>query len=134
MSALLKTQTATYTDFDMNFMPHPVTGDIGRVKDVEAVKRSMLNLLMTSHYERPFHPEIGGNIRDTLFEPFSSFSEDNLKLAIIEVIQNFEKRVTISEVKVNGYPDQNGYEIIIMYYIENIAEQLTVETFLERVR
>jgi len=37
-------------------------------------------------------------------------------------------------VKVNGYPDQNGYEIIIMYYIENIAEELAVETFLERVR
>lgn len=131
---VIKTQSGTYTDFDLNFMPHPVTGDIGRVKDVEAVKRSMINLLMTSHYERPFHPEIGGNIRDTLFEPFSAFSEDNLKLAILEVIQNFEKRVKLSEIDVKGYPDENGYRIMISYYIDNIADEMSFETFLERVR
>jgi len=134
MAAILKVQTATFTDFDMNFMPHPVTGDIGRVKDVEAIKRSLQNLLMTSHYERPFHPEIGGNIRDTLFEPFSQFNEDNLRLAITEVIQNFERRVKISGIDVKGYPDENGYRITIAYYIENIADEQSFQTFLERVR
>jgi phage baseplate assembly protein W len=115
-------------------MSHPVTGDLGRLKDVESIKRSMVNLLMTSHYERAFHPEIGGNIRASLFEPFGEFTEDMLKLAIVEVIQNFESRVTLQDVNVEGYPDENGFKVRIDFYIENVASVNTIETFLERVR
>lgn len=132
--ARLSSPNATYSDFDMNFMAHPVTGDLGRVKDIEAIKRSMINLLMTAHYERPFHPEIGGNIRASLFEPFTEFTEDMLKLAIVEVIQNFEERVTLDGVTVEGYPDENGFKVRIDFYIENVASVNTIETFLERVR
>lgn len=132
--ARLSSPNATYSDFDMNFMAHPVTGDLGRVKDIEAIKRSMINLLMTSHYERPFHPEIGGNIRASLFEPFGEFTEDMLKLAIVEVIQNFEERVTLDGVIVEGYPDENGFKVRIDFYVENVASVNTIETFLERVR
>ncbi len=132
--ARLSSPNATYSDFDMNFMAHPVTGDLGRVKDIEAIKRSMINLLMTSHYERPFHPEIGGNIRASLFEPFGEFTEDMLKLAIVEVLQNFESRITLEGVNVEGYPDENGFKVRIDFYIENVASVNTVETFLERVR
>lgn len=132
--ARLSSPNATYSDFDMNFMAHPVTGDLGRVKDIEAIKRSMINLLMTAHYERPFHPEIGGNIRASLFEPFGEFTEDMLKLAIVEVIQNFEERVTLDGVTVEGYPDENGFKVRIDFYIENVASVNTIETFLERVR
>lgn len=132
--ARLSSPNATYSDFDMNFMSHPVTGDLGRLKDVESIKRSMVNLLMTSHYERAFHPEIGGNIRASLFEPFGEFTEDMLKLAVVEVIQNFESRVTLSDVNVEGYPDENGFKVRIDFYIENVATVNTIETFLERVR
>jgi phage baseplate assembly protein W len=132
--ARLSSPNATYSDFDMNFMAHPVTGDLGRVKDVESIKRSMINLLMTAHYERPFHPEIGGNIRASLFEPFGEFTEDMLKLAIVEVLQNFESRVTLQGVNVEGYPDENGFKVRIDFYIENVASVNTIETFLERVR
>ena len=132
--ARLRSPNATYSDFDMNFMAHPVTGDLGRVKDVESIKRSMINLLMTAHYERPFHPEIGGNIRASLFEPFTEFTEDMLKLAIVEVLQNFESRVTLEGVNVEGYPDENGFKVRIDFYIENVASVNSIETFLERVR
>lgn len=125
---------ATYSDFDMNFIPHPVTGDLPRVKDIEAVKRSLINLLLTSHYERPFHPELGGNLRTLLFEPFTEFTEDLIKVAIVEVIQNFERRVTISDILVEGRPDENGFRVRLEFYIENIAEPTSIETFLERVR
>ena len=132
--ARLSSPNATYSDFDMNFMSHPVTGDLGRLKDVESIKRSMVNLLMTSHYERAFHPEIGGNLRASLFEPFGEFTEDMLKLAVVEVIQNFETRVTLQDVNVEGYPDENGFKVRIDFYIENVATVNTIETFLERVR
>lgn len=132
--ARLSSPNATYSDFDMNFMAHPVTGDLGRVKDVESIKRSMINLLMTAHYERPFHPEIGGNIRASLFEPFTEFTEDMLKLAIVEVLQNFESRVTLEGVNVEGYPDENGFKVRIDFYVENVASVNSIETFLERVR
>lgn len=132
--ARLSSANSTYSDFDMNFIAHPVTGDLGRVRDVESIKRSMIALLMTSHYERPFHPEIGGNIRNTLFEPFGEFTEDMLKLAIVEVLQNFEERITLDNVDVEGFPDENGFRVRIDFYIENVASVNTVETFLERVR
>ena len=124
----------TYSDFDMSFLPHPVRKDIGRVTNVESVKRAMINLLMTSHYERPFHPEIGGNIRELLFEPFTQFTEELLQIAIIEVIENFEPRVVLKDVRINAKPDENGVEVTIEFFIENQATPVTITTFLERVR
>lgn len=130
----LQAPIATFSDFDLNFIAHPVTGDIGRVRDVEAIKRSMINLLLTSHYDRPFHPEIGGNIRALLFEPFTEFTEDLIKIAIVEVIQNFERRVKLSNIVVAGFPDENGFKVRIEFYIENLPTLVTLDTFLERVR
>jgi len=130
----LTAPNATFSDFDLNFIAHPVTGDVGRVRDIEAVKRSMINLLLTSHYERPFHPEIGGNIRALLFEPFTEYTEDLIKIGIVEVIQNFEKRVKIDNVIVQGVPDENGFKVRIDFYIENLPTLVSLDTFLERVR
>jgi len=130
----LQAPNATFSDFDMNFIAHPVTGDLGRVRDIEAVKRSLVNLLLTNHYDRPFHPEIGGNIRALLFEPFTEYTEDLIKIAIVEVVQNFEKRVRLDNVSVEGFPDENGFKVGIDFYIENLPTLVTLDTFLERVR
>ena len=57
-----------YSDLDLDFTRNPVTSDIVKLNDVDSVKRSVKNLIQTNHYERPFHPEIGSDIRGLLFE------------------------------------------------------------------
>src|SRR5210317_4693 len=61
-----------FKDISLSFTKHPVTGDIAKLSDVDAIKRSVRNLINTNHYERPFHPKIGSDIRDALFEPVSA--------------------------------------------------------------
>ena len=65
-----KRSSRVYKDLNLNFTRNPVTGDVATVTDVNAVKRSIRNLLLTNHYERPFHPEIGSDIPALLFENF----------------------------------------------------------------
>ena len=70
-----------------------VTNDVNRLTDVEAVKRSVRNLINTNHYERPFHPEIGSDVRAMLFEPMTPLTALNLQRKVAEVLNNFEPRI-----------------------------------------
>ena len=78
-----KKSTRTYVDLDLDFARHPVTNDIVKIEDVNAVKRSVKNLINTQFYERPFHPELGCGARDLLFENFTPMTsillEERLK-------------------------------------------------------
>ena len=62
-----KNSSRIYKDLNLNFSANPVTQDVTTVTDVISVKRSIRNLLLTNHYDRPFHPEIGSNIQHLLF-------------------------------------------------------------------
>jgi phage baseplate assembly protein W len=124
----------TYSDFDMNFIPHPVRKDVVRVSDAEAVKRSILNLLLTAHYERPFRPDLGGRVRELLFEPFTEFTAELLQIAILEVIGNYEPRAEVTDLAVEPYPDENGFRVKLAFYMQNVAEPVVIDTVLERVR
>lgn len=128
------TKDITYSDFDMNFIPHPVRKDVAKVTNIESVKRSVINLLLTAHYERPFRPELGGRVRELLFEPFTRFTAELLEIAILEVLGNFEPRVTVTAIDIDPAPDENGFRVRIDFYITNVAEPVTVDTILERVR
>ena len=63
-----KRSSRVYKDLNLNFTANPITGDVATVTDVNAVKRSVRNLLLTNHYDKPFHPEIGSNVTSLLFE------------------------------------------------------------------
>ena len=82
--------TRIYSDLDFNFTAHPVSKDVTRKYDENAVKTALKNLILTRNYERPFHSEIGSPIRALLFEPASPMLNVTLKRAIIDVINNFE--------------------------------------------
>ena len=79
-----------YKDLNLNFTANPVTGDVATITDVNAVKRSVRNLLLTNHYDRPFHPEIGSNIPYLLFENFGPITGNQLARQIEEMITNFD--------------------------------------------
>ena len=130
-----KRSSRVYKDLNLNFSANPVTGDVATVTDVIAVKRSVRNLLLTNHYDRPFHPEIGSNVPYLLFENFGPITGNQLSRAIEEMIGNFEPRARVESVECNPVPDTNTYDIRIYFYVENMpAELQEFQTLLEAVR
>ena len=129
-----KRATRIYKDLDLDFGRNTVTNDVNRLTDVEAVKRSVRNLINTNHFERPFHPEIGGNVRALLFENMTPLTALNLQRKIEEVLSNFEPRAKITQIIADPDMDRNGYRLEIRFYVIGIQNPITVETFLERLR
>ena len=123
-----------YKDLDLNFGRNKVTNDVNELTDVEAVKRSVRNLINTNHYERPFHPEIGSDVRAMLFEPMTPLTALNLQRKVAEVLNNFEPRINLQQVLASPDIDRNSYELKIMFYVIGSNEPVVVETFLERLR
>ena len=123
-----------YSDLDLDFTRNPVTGDVVKLVDVDAVKRSVKNLIQTNHYERPFHPEIGSGVRRMLFEPMTPLTALNLQRKVNEVLSNFEPRIKLVQVLARPDIDRNSYHLTIMFYVIGTSEPVTVEAFLERLR
>lgn len=126
--------TRVFSDLDLNFTPHPVTGDITRRFDDAAIKQSLKNLIMTRNYERPFHSEIGSPIKGLLFDPMTPMTAHVVRRAIIDLVSNFEPRVNLMEVSVIASPENNSLYVSITFKIVNTERPLTLELILERTR
>ena len=130
-----KRSSRIYKDLNLNFSTNPVTQDVTTVTDVNAVKRSVRNLLLTNHYDRPFHPEIGSNIQALMFENFGPITGNQLTRTIEELIANYEPRARVETVECYPLPDTNTYDIRIYFYVENLpAELIEFQTLLEAMR
>ena len=130
-----KRSSRIYKDLNLNFSANPVTGDVTNVTDVNAVKRSVRNLLLTNHYDKPFHPEIGSNVTALLFENFGPITGNQLSRTIEELISNFEPRARVETVECSPVPDTNTYDVRIYFYVQNLpAELIEIQTLLEAVR
>ena len=130
----LSTNTRSWTDLDLDFTAHPVTKDIVLKKDVEAVKRSIRNLILTNKYERPFQPAIDGGVTRHLFELATPHTIHNIESAIRNCIYNYEPRAEVLDVFVSGDLDNNGFQVSISFRVINTPDPVTVELFLERLR
>ena len=124
-----------YSDLDLFFNKKTTSKDISKVTNIQAVKRSVRNLILTNHYEKPFHPEIGSGIRGMLFEPITPLTSYVLTRKVENVIENFEPRARLIGVKASPDLDRNAYEITIEFYVVNAPTELAELTvFLERLR
>ena len=126
--------TRIYKDLDLDFGRNRITNDVNKLTDVEAVKRSVRNLINTNHYERPFHPEIGSDVRAMLFEPMTPLTALNLQRKVAEVLNNFEPRINLQQVLASPDLDRNSYALKILFYVVGSNQPVEVETFLERLR
>jgi phage baseplate assembly protein W len=126
--------TRTFSDLDFNFTAHPVNEDLSRKFDEEAIKQSVKNLVMTQHYERPFHSEIGSQLRGLLFEPATPMLNILIKRAITDTIINFEPRVKLIDVRVRLSPDTNEVYVTVEFSIVNTVRPITVTMTLKRTR
>jgi phage baseplate assembly protein W len=123
-----------YQDLDLDFIAHPITGDVTKKIGPDAIARSIRNLVMTNYYDRPFRSQIGSNALKMLFENIGPLTAINLEQAISDVVTNFEPRAKLIGVKVKADPDNNGYSAKIAFYVKNRPEPYQTTLFLERVR
>ena len=124
-----------YKDLDLFFGRKQASDDINKVTDIQAVKRSVRNLVLLNHYEKPFHPEIGSGVRDMLFENMSPLTSHALTVEIEDVIENFEPRAKLVGVRALPNLDRNEYEVTIEFYVVNTPTELVDLTiFLEVLR
>jgi len=129
-----KRSARIFSDLDLDFSRNSVTNDISKIEDVDAVKRSVKNLVQTNFYERPFHPEIGCGVRELLFEPFTPITGIFLKRKIEEVITNFEPRASLNDISIDQDDDNNRLEVKIYFYVRGVPNPVVVTTFLQRLR
>ena len=124
-----------YTDLDLFFGKKSSNSDVQEITDVKAVKRSIRNLVLLNHYEKPFHPEIASGVRDMLFELMTPVTAQILARKIEDVIQNFEPRARLISVTALPNLDRNEYEVSIEFYVVNQPTELVdLSILLERVR
>ena len=123
-----------FKDIDLTFEPHPSTGDLTVLRDDFAIKNAVKNLVLTRHYERPFHSEIGSNVNKMLFENANPGIVSLLRQEISDVINNFEPRVDIQDIQILFSPDFNAIKVTIVFVIRNTTRPLTVQFTLNRTR
>lgn len=128
------TRAPDYKDLDLTFTPHPVTGDLVKKIGVDSIKRAVKQLILTNFYERPFRSYIGSNASKMLFENINPLTATFLKNAIVEVITNFEPRVTLLGVDIKVTQDQNAYQADIIFTVNNRPEPQILNLILQRIR
>jgi phage baseplate assembly protein W len=126
--------TRTFRDLDLNFEIHPIRKDINVHKNEYAIINSVKNLILTNHYERPFQPELGSNLRKLLFENIDTVVAAQIEREIEETIRNFEPRVQVSRTTAIPTPDENKYKVELEFFVINNPNPITINFFLERVR
>ena len=127
--------TRQYTDLDLFFGRKTSDNDVRKVTDAQAVKRSIRNLVQLNTYEKPFHPEISGGVRELLFEPMSPIASVVIARKIEDVIKNFEPRARLVSVRAFPDLDRNAYEVSVEFYIVNAPTELVdFSIMLERLR
>jgi len=129
-----KRSARIYKDLNLDFIQNTATKDIQKITDVESVKRSVRNLINLNHYEKPFHPEIGSNLRGMLFENITPQISHYIAKQIELLIRNYEPRCRLVEVANKPDLRKNGYSVSISFYVINTPNPVQVETFLERLR
>ena len=109
-----------FKDISLSFTPHPVTKDLTILKNENAIKRSVRNLIQTIPTERFFNSLLGTEIRDSLFENFDSLTVTVIEDQVRQTVRNFEPRVGEIGVEVNALLDQNEIEVRVIFEIDGI--------------
>jgi len=124
-----------YSDLDLFFGKNNSDGDINIISDVQAVKRSVRNLVLMNQFEKPFHPEIYSGVRGMLFELMNPTTAIVLARQIQDVIENFEPRARLIGVRAFPNLDANAYDVSVEFYVVNAPTELVELTLiLERLR
>lgn len=134
MATIPTNVTRSFSDLDLNFTIHPVKKDVNRNLNEMAIINSVKNLILTNHFERPFRPTLGSNVRKLLFENGDVITSSALEREIEQIIQNNEPRVKTNRIEVVADLDNNGFKVYLEFFVINRPEPISINFFLERVR
>ena len=124
----MKTRVSrSFKDISLSFTPHPVTKDLTVIKNANAIKRSVRNLVQTIPRERFFNPNLGTDIRGSLFDFVDFGTASVIQQQIQTTIENYEPRVDNLEIEVFPRPDQNEFEVNI--YFDIVGQQFPSQAF-----
>ena len=126
--------TRTYRDIPLSFQKHPGTGDVRPLKDIDAVKQSVKNLILTNFGDRPFQFDVGSNVTSLLFEPASGFTAQAIKTEILECLRTKEPRVNGVTVRVTDNSERNAYVINLAYNVISLNLEVESSFYLRRLR
>ena len=125
----------TFKDLSITFKKHPVSDDLVVVKDKAAIIQAVSALLLTNKGERPFKPDLGCDIRRSLFEPLDYATAGLIRSQVVEVLGKYEPRIAVENVKVTPDEESNGYEVELYFRIVGRDDEVVAtEFFLERTR
>ena len=127
-------QIKAHTDLNLNFIAHPLTGNVNPLVNIDSIKTAIKNLFLLNPYDIPFNPDAYANMRYYLFEPITRVTAANIEKRIEWLIKTFETRVKLHSVEVLTNEKENGYNITITYRIKALDYEDTVTEFFERVR
>ncbi|ADO97978.1 base plate wedge subunit [Synechococcus phage S-SSM5] len=125
-------RSRSFTDLAIGMARNANTKDVAVVKNDNAIKQAVRNLIMTTPGEKPFQPLVGSNISQLLFEPLDDFTEDAIRQEIINTINRFEPRVRLETVEVIGNFSRNTFDVTVEYRIVGIPIVETIEFVLQR--
>lgn len=123
-----------YRDLDLSFNIHPVKKDINKHVGEMAVINSLKNIISTNHYEKPFNPSFGSNLRRLLFENSNGLTATLIEREISDAVRNYEPRANLSKVEVSANSEETGFNVSIEFFIVNRTDPISINFFLERVR
>ncbi len=123
-----------FSDFYSNLGKNFGTGDVARITNEESIFSSLRNIVLTRKGERPFFPEFGCNITSLLFENYNQFTQRAVETEVRTAIENFEPRVSLIRLLVNGQPDENTVDVSLYFTIINRPETFSLSFLLSRIR
>lgn len=126
--------TRLYQDIDLDFAPHPLTGDVTKKINEEAIKRSIRNIILYNRYEKPFRPFFGAHLREMLFENVKKSTALGIETRIRKIIEQYEPRCQIITVKATPDINNSQYEVEIEFTALNVLNPLTTTVYLQRIR
>ena len=132
--ATINKKVRTFSDLNLTFGIHPSTGDVLKRTDEDAVKTSIKNLILTKNFERPFHPEIGCQVYNLMFENFTPITSEIARRTIESVITAYEPRARLIDIRIEQTDDANEMAITVEFTMINSDRPLTITTFLNRAR
>ena len=134
MATVITNVSRQFRDLDLNFAVHPLKKDINKHLNETAVINAIKNLVLTSHYEKPFNPDYGSNVRKLLFETLDIITASAIEREIQQTIENYEPRVEILSLSVIPDDEQNGFNVRMQFLIVNQTNPVSVSFLLERIR
>lgn len=135
MQQIVLTQIVNeFQDLDLNFVIHPIRKDIIPLKNERAIINAIKNIVLTNHYEKPFNPGYGSNVRKLLFDNFDIITSSALQNEIRQCLSNYEPRMKVKDVIVKPDYDNNAFSVSLYFTTNNITTPITINFLLQRLR